>query len=366
MPLKRVTRVAAIIIVLVAVTLPAQGQEAYDDEVRFMEVLAKDVIMLLPRAMGRFIYENRYDFYRGMTFTFRDLRSDQLKLRELEELKRQAFARLSRDIPYCVEAFKGGEFKLDTSPGNLSGRLGMIAYSTMLQNLPPFPDLEYFNNFYMQFEQLLGANIIDVWVYYDGYGDFNSLGEVMERLRPKGLPELTLRRNPYYPVKMKEDTFSMFRPPNKHDAFLLLTDVELNDMYNEIINDIADVYVYIWKCSGMDLSHPSYSAPPGTTISRPSRRRQIRGAVAAVPSLPETLTGEAQKAEPRPIGAGRGSRRFDSAVGCPELGVHERRGSAFQEAIPGRLLSVERGLPRPSYALTYLKRLRLSPCPAGG
>ena len=86
---------------------------------------------------------------RGMTFMTREIQVNPGKCKDLEEIRREAYERLSRDIPYCVEAFKGGEIKLDTAASNVAGRLGMIVYSIMLQKMPAFPDLEYLEKFSM-------------------------------------------------------------------------------------------------------------------------------------------------------------------------------------------------------------------------
>ena len=100
----------------------------------------------------------------------------------------------------------------------------------------------------------------------------------MERLRtPDTMPELRLVRNPEYPERMRRDPFAMFQPPPKHERRIIVTDIDMNNIYNDIINDIMATYVYIWKCSGMDLAHPSYTAPPGTIIARRSSRRQVIG-----------------------------------------------------------------------------------------
>lgn len=246
--------------------------DGYEGEVRFFDILIGDLMKLLPRAMGSYIYNNRADFKRGITFVIRDVETNPLKQKDLEEVRRDAYARLMRDIPYCVEAFKGGELKLDTSPGNLAARLGMIAYSIFLQKMPTMPDLIYQERVCASFVGSITDYQIDVWLFYDGYGDFHSLGELMERMGQEGMPEFKHVRNDTFPGKVREDPFFMFRYPDKFDRNMIVTTIDMNDLYNTLVNNILDAYVYIWKCSGMDLAHPSYAAPPGTVITRPSRR----------------------------------------------------------------------------------------------
>lgn len=263
----------------------------------FLETMKKDVVALLPRALGSFIYQNRYDFSRGMTFMIRDIMSSPGKIKDVEEVRREAFARLNRDVPYCVEAFKGGEIKLDTSASNLAGRLGMIAYSIALVKMPAMPDLEYLEIFCRNFEESVSEGLFDIWVYYDGYGDFHCLGELMERLREEGMPEFRHVRNDRYPVPMREDAFAMFRSPPKFNKKMIFTDVDFNEIYSNMINNILDAYVYIWKCSGMDLAHPSYAAPPGTVVSRLSRRRTVTGGVLTSTALKRASQAAARSAE---------------------------------------------------------------------
>ncbi len=266
----------ALIALLVAFSLTAMSPGplfsyvAYDTHVSFLEMVSRDLVKLLPRAMGYLIFKNRYDFFRGMTFMTRDIQYNPGKLRDIEEIKRDAYARLMRDIPYCVEAMKGGEIKLDTSSANLAGRLGMIADSIILVKIPEFPDLKYLEMFYRTLDEVVVEQTIDIWVYYDGYPDFNSLGELMERLKSDASPTITRTPNENYAADIIEDIFPMFRPPQKFKTRLVLTAKDINAVYSNIINSIADTYTYIWKSSGMDLSHPSYAAPPGTIIDRPA------------------------------------------------------------------------------------------------
>lgn len=272
---------------LVAVmAFPASGYVIYDTHVHFLQALTKDMVKLMPRAMGSYIFQNRYDFFRGMTFMTRDIQFNPGKLKDLEEIRREAYERLQRDIPYCVQAFKGGEIKLDTAPANLAGRLGMIAYSIRLLKTPDFPDLEYLEKFSMLLDEAIADSQIDVFVFYDGYGDFHSLGELMERLKQTTTPAFKHVRNENYAGRMKEDVFAMFRPADKFHRQIILTDHDVNEIYSNIVNDVLDAYVYIWKCAGMDLAHPSYAAPPGTVISRPSRRRAIAGGILSRPAPP--------------------------------------------------------------------------------
>jgi hypothetical protein len=290
---------------LIALSAPSAHAEVYwENQVRFSELMTKDIVKLLPRSMGAFIYQNRLGFMRGLTFMTRSIQFNTMKLKDLEEIRREAYERLSRDIPYCVEAFKGGEIKLDTSASNLAGRLGMIGYSIFLQKLPAFPDLEYLETFTRTFYTAVAENLFDLWVFYDGYGDFHSLGELMERLKQEGMPQFKYVRNEKYPVQYSEDVFAMFRAPNKFEEKMVFTDVDMNDIYNSMVNDILDAYVYIWKCSGMDLAHPSYAAPPGTVIQRPSKRREIRGGILArtvrrvAPPRPPEVVEEAPAEQP--------------------------------------------------------------------
>ncbi len=130
---------AGLLVIIIA--SPASAYIPYDTHEMFLETVTRDLLKLLPRAMGSYIYNNRYDFLRGMTFMTRDIRVN-LKNKDLEEIRREAYARLMRDIPFCAEALKGGELKLDTSATNIAGRLGMIAYSIILVKMPAFPDVE--------------------------------------------------------------------------------------------------------------------------------------------------------------------------------------------------------------------------------
>jgi hypothetical protein len=279
-------RIAAIALLIVTVAVPVQAYIPYDSHVAFLDLATKDILRLLPRAMGSYIYQNRYDFMRGMTFMTREIQTNPGKCKDLEEIRREAYARLSRDIPYCVAAFKGGEIKLDTSASNLAGRLGMIVYSIMLQKMPAFPDLEYLEKFSMALDQAVAENVVHVWLYYDGYGDFHSLGELMERLKPEDMPTFLHIKNDGYAAQMKEETYSIFRAPDKFNRNMIMTDVDINDVYSNMINNILDTFVYIWKCSGMDLAHPSYAAPPGTVIERPSWRDILASEVARRPPRP--------------------------------------------------------------------------------
>lgn len=268
-------------------------QQSYNNSESYLKTMTGDLVKLLPRAMGNYIYQNRYDFLRGSTFALRNVLENPGKVLDFEEVRNRAYDRLMRDIPFCVEALKGGELKLDTSPGNISGRLGMIAYYTTLLALPTFPDVKYLDAFGTLLATALNDNQIDIWVYYDGYGDFHSLGELMERLRPQEMPTFVKVRNESFATSLKEDIFSEFRAPQMYDDHMVMTDVEMNDIYSMSINNIMDVFMYIWKCSGMELAHPSYSAPPGTIISRLSRRRVLSGGVLSrtpPPAATETVT----------------------------------------------------------------------------
>ena len=276
----------------ILMSLPAYAYVAYDTHVRFLETVTRDVIRLVPRSMGQYIYQNRYDFLRGMTFVDRDVMSNPRKILDLEEVRSQAYARLMRDIPYCVQAFKGGAIKLDTSQNNLSGRLGMIGKSIVLTKMPEFPDLKYLERFSRAMDELIADLVIDVWVFYDGYADYNSPGELMETLRTDKTPTLRHVRNPNYNSTMREDMYAIFRAPDKFNRHLVLTNQDVNNIYSDMINSIADAYTYIWKHSGMDLQHPSYAAPPGTIIERLSRRRLLAGGAVQKPSRPVEETEE--------------------------------------------------------------------------
>jgi len=259
--------------------LAALGAEAayrdYDLHVAFVQTLVKDAVKLLPRAMAYYIYQNDYDFFRGVTFMLRNIENGPRKLKDPEEIRREAYARLLVDIPYVIEAFKGGEIKQDTSHSNITSRLGMIAFSIYLLKLPDTPDLVYLKRLRTSFEELIVENSIDVKVYYDGYQDFLSFGELMERLQPEFTATLVLRDNKEYAAQMREDPFSMFRPPERMEKHIILTDLEANRIYGAALNGILDAYVYIWKCSGMELAHPSYSAPPYTMIYRRAAGKSV-------------------------------------------------------------------------------------------
>jgi hypothetical protein len=302
MSTRTLTRIVATALLIMTLAVPVQAYIPYDSHVIFLDLATKDILRLLPRAMGSYIYQNRYDFMRGMTFMTREIQVNPGKCKDLEEIRREAYERLSRDIPYCVEAFKGGEIKLDTSASNLAGRLGMIAYSIMLQKMPAFPDLEYLEKFSMILDQALAENVIRVWLYYDGYGDFHSLGELMERLKPEDMPTFLHLKNDNYAAQMKDDTYSIFRAPDKFNRNMIMTDVNINDVYSNMINNILDTFVYIWKCSGMDLAHPSYAAPPGTVIARPSWRDVLASEAARRPPRPPAPAEEEAPAAPEEEG----------------------------------------------------------------
>ncbi len=256
-----------------------------------MKTMTGDLVKLLPRAMSNYIYQNRYDFFRGTTFALRNVLEKPGKQLDLEELRSRSYERLMRDIPFCVEALKGGELKLDTTPGNVSGRLGMIAYNTLLASFPAFPDVKYLESFGTALAAALNDNQIDIWLFYDGYGDFHSLGELMERLRPQDMPTFTRVRNEAFATALKEDIFAVFRAPNKFERHMIMTDGEINAVYSTAVNNVVDVFMYIWKCSGMEMSHPSFAAPPGTIVSRPSRRRVLSGGILSKLPPPVVTTG---------------------------------------------------------------------------
>lgn len=154
--------VLATAILLSISAVPADAYVAYDSRIAFLRVVTKDLMKLLPRAMGLYIFNNQYDFLRGMTFMIRDIERSPHKTKDVEEIRREAYERLMRDIPYCVEAFKGGDIKLDTSNSNLAGRLGMIALSILLVKVPAFPDLEYFEKFRRDMDSALAENLLDL------------------------------------------------------------------------------------------------------------------------------------------------------------------------------------------------------------
>lgn len=298
---RRLVHVLPAILLMLIVALPAHGAVAYETHVRCLEFLTGDLVKVLPRAMGVYLYRNRYDFLRGMTFMTRDILPNPRKMLDIEEVRKQAYTRLMRDIPYCVEAFKGGEIKLDTSDANRAGRLGMIAYSIYLLKMPEFPDLRYLEKFKLTFDDLISDSVIDVWVFYDGYRDFNCLGELMESLKDQRVPSFRFVKNKEYNAIMKEDIYAMFRAPDKFNRHIILTNRDVNNIYSDMVNSIADALVYIWKQSGMDLAHPSYAAPPGTVIDRPSRRRILAGGAVQKPGrfVEETGEEEAEEAQGR-------------------------------------------------------------------
>ncbi len=272
--LKRYLMITAVFFALATPDAQAAYRN-YDLHAAFLQTLVKDVVKLLPRAMAYYIYQNDYDFFRGSTFMLRNMENGPRKLKDPEEIRREAYARLLVDIPYVVEAFNGGEIKQDSSHANIASRLGMIAFSIYLLKLPDTPDLVYLRWLRTSFEALIVENSIDLRVYYDGYQDFLSLGELMERLQPEFTATLIMRENNEYAAQMREDPFSMFRPPERMKKHIILTDVEANRIYGAAVNGILDAYVYIWKCSGMDLAHPSYSAPPYTMIYRRAAGKSV-------------------------------------------------------------------------------------------
>ncbi len=277
------------VVLVLATVFPAWGYVAWDTRVRFMEDLTKDFIRLIPRSMGKYIYENRYDFFRGMTFMDRNIMSNPRKIIDMEEVRREAYARLMRDVPYCVQAFKGGAIKLDTHANNLAGRLGMITYSIILQKIPEFPDLAYLEKFNRTMEELVSEGVLDVWVFYDGYGDYCSLGELMETLKVGDMATYKHIRDRDFNAKMKEDMYAVFRAPEQFTPHIILSNRQVNNIYGNMVNSVADTLTYIWKVSGMDLAHPSYAAPPGTIISRPSRRAILSGGSLQKPSSKDSI-----------------------------------------------------------------------------
>lgn len=140
------TKLILVGLLVIIIASPASAYVSYETHSSFLETVTRDILKLLPRAMGSYIYQNRYDFIRGMTFMTRDIRVN-LKNKDLEEIRREAYERLMRDIPFCMEALKGGELKLDTSATNIAGRLGMIAFSIYLVKIPTFPDLGPWTSF---------------------------------------------------------------------------------------------------------------------------------------------------------------------------------------------------------------------------
>jgi hypothetical protein len=225
-----------------------------------------------------------------MTFMARDVRANVHKKKDIEEIRKMAYERLMRDIPFVLEAMKGGEFKLDTHANNVAGRLGMIAYSIVLLKIPEFPDLLYYERFIQTLEEAVVEHLIDVNVIYDGYGDFKCLGELMERFKKDETPTLVHMRNDVYAAGMKEEMYSMFRPPDKFKINITFTNVDMNRVYGNMLNDICDAYLFIWKCSGMELQHASYAAPPGTLLTR--LRRGSVGQSAGVLAKPIVPTGQ--------------------------------------------------------------------------
>ncbi|MDQ1238676.1 MAG: hypothetical protein QG577_861 [Thermodesulfobacteriota bacterium] len=275
------TRSIIIIISLLGVLAmqsTVRGYSGYDLHVAFLQTVTKDIVKLLPRAMAYYVYQNEYDFFRGITFMLRNMEYGPRKLKDPEEIRREAYERLMRDIPYCIEAFKGGEIKQDSSHANIAGRLGMIAYSIYLLKLPDVPDLQYLQRFRDALEELVVDNEIELRIYYDGFQDHLSLGELMDRLRPEFMLSILRPLNKEYVAQMREDPFSMFRAPDRRDIKLVLTDRGTNEIYGATMNGILDAYVFIWKSSGMDLGHPSYAAPPNTAIFREARRSSVRQA----------------------------------------------------------------------------------------
>ena len=63
---------AGLLVIIIA--SPASAYIPYDTHKMFLETVTRDILKLLPRAMGSYIYNNRYDFMRGMTFMTRDIR----------------------------------------------------------------------------------------------------------------------------------------------------------------------------------------------------------------------------------------------------------------------------------------------------
>ena len=75
MSTRMLSRIAAIALLIMIASVPAQAYIPYDTHVSFLDLATKDMLRLLPRAMGSYIYQNRYDFMRGMTFMTREIQS---------------------------------------------------------------------------------------------------------------------------------------------------------------------------------------------------------------------------------------------------------------------------------------------------
>ena len=115
----------------------------------------------------------------------------------------------------------------------------------------------------------------------------------MERLRSQNMPTFEHIKNDEYVSQMRQDTFALFRAPDKFNRDMIMTNVDMNAVYNCMINNILQALIYIWKCSGMDLAHPSYTAPPGTIIVRESIREALGAEGIGRPALhPVTETEE--------------------------------------------------------------------------
>jgi len=189
----------------------------------------------------------------------------------------------------------------------------MIAYSIILVDMPDMPDLEYLERFSRTLDSLVGAHGMDIWVYYDGYGDFHSLGELLERFRPSATPQFRYARSELFPIRMRHDTFASLRAPEKFDIHMTFNDTDINTIYTKMLNDIVDAFTYIWKCSGMDIAHPSYAAPPGTLIQRRTLRRTVAGMMPT-----RTLTRPPAPRPAAPRGQATPSAETPGAAPTPE------------------------------------------------
>ncbi len=85
----------AAIVSILALNRGVSAYNNYDLHVAFLQQLTKDAVKLMPRAMAYYIYQNDYDFFRGITFMIRGIEDGPRKLKDIEIIYRHPLLHLS-------------------------------------------------------------------------------------------------------------------------------------------------------------------------------------------------------------------------------------------------------------------------------
>ena len=109
MPFKRFIQLMAAGCMVIALSSGACAQDYFYRHTTLSRSVLKDLEKLLPRAMGYYIYRNQDDFMRGITFMTRQIQTGPAKNKDIEEIRREAYARLMRDIPVPALRHSKGE-----------------------------------------------------------------------------------------------------------------------------------------------------------------------------------------------------------------------------------------------------------------